>query len=58
VVFHALVGPPLCEADEPILSRKIFQVGQTLRIKAQRTKAGAFVGWEQAENAVVVARGG
>lgn len=57
VVFHALVGPPLCEADEPILSKEIFKVGQRLRIKAERTKAGEFVGWEQADNAKVLTRG-
>lgn len=54
VVYHALVGPPLCERDEPILSQSIFRVGQKLRVKAERTPAGDFVGWEQAENAQIL----
>jgi hypothetical protein len=47
VVYHALVGPPLCERDEPVLSREIFRVGQRLRVSCERTEAGEFVGWEQ-----------
>jgi len=52
-VFHVLVGGPLCE-DTPIVSRKIFRVGQRLKIKAERTSFGDYVGWEQAENVEIV----
>ena len=54
VVYHALVGPPLCERDEPILSQRIFRVGQRLRVKGERTPAGDFVGWEQAESVQIL----
>ena len=50
VVYHALVGPPLCEQDEAILSRSIFRLGQRLRVVGERTPSGEFVAWEQAEN--------
>jgi hypothetical protein len=43
LVFHALVGPPLCEADVPELSQAVFKVGQRLHVKAERTAAGDYV---------------
>ena len=54
VVFHALVGPPLCEPDTPELSRTIFKVGQRLRIKAELTSDGDLLGWEAADNAQIL----
>ena len=54
IVYHAVVGPPLCEPDKPELSRSIFRVGQKLRVKAERTPAGDFVVWEQAENVRII----
>ncbi len=50
IVYHVLVGPPLCERDEPVLSYRIFKVGQRLRVKAERTPAGDYVGWEKANS--------
>ncbi|HEX5138938.1 MAG TPA: hypothetical protein VFY93_18350 [Planctomycetota bacterium] len=53
VVYHALVGPPLCERDAPVLSREIFRVGQRLRVECERTAKGEFVAWERAESVQV-----
>jgi len=57
VVYHVLVGPPLCEKDEPVLSKAIFKVGNRLRVKAERTPAGDYVSWEQASNVTVLREG-
>lgn len=50
VVFHALVGPPLCEADVPELSKTIFKVGQRVQVQAERTAAGDYVCGNGAES--------
>ena len=54
IVHHVLVyGSALCEKT-PQLSHEIFRVGNTLMITAKKTAEGDYVGWEQAENAIVI----
>lgn len=51
IVYHALVGPPLCEKSEPVLSHNIFRVGKQLRLKCERHSSGDLVGWERSDSA-------
>jgi hypothetical protein len=54
VVFHAVVGPPLCEPDRPELSRTVFKVGNPLRVKGERNRSGYFFSWESPSNVQVL----
>jgi hypothetical protein len=54
IVYHVLVGPPLCESGEAILSQRIFKVGQRLHVRAERTPAGDYVGWENADSVLIL----
>ncbi len=54
VVYHYLVGPPHCEEDEPTLSKRIFAVGNRLRIQATRNAKGTYYCSEAAENVQMI----
>ena len=54
VVYHYLVGPPHCEEDEPVLSRRIFALGNRLRIQATRNAKGTYYCSEAAENVQMI----
>lgn len=54
IVYHVLVGPPLCERNEPVLSRRIFRVGPKLHVRGEGTPAGDCVGWEKANSVQIL----